>query len=224
MVDVVCRNAHGLVLFSWSKRLPPCGSLVGEARAALFAVREASFLSNGSFIFEGDSKLVIDAINSDSGLVDWQIRPLIADSLIFIVYGAFALPGLFFMYGVMPIVLRMNLLSGLLLRTWRGFYPPLASLFRSSPVITPGFPHDVIWEVWCFCSLLRKKKAIEKTKTIYSQSKKLNNLVRSMKALRLHLLVLLVTHILQGCLPFPSNIPHMNLLAIKVYYKELPID
>lgn len=52
---------------------------MGKARAALFTVQKVSFLPHTEVIFEGDSKLVIDAISSDGQQSDWRIRSLIAD-------------------------------------------------------------------------------------------------------------------------------------------------
>ncbi|KAB1213459.1 Coatomer subunit delta [Morella rubra] len=76
------QNSNGQLLFAWTKSLPPNSPLVDEARAALFAVQEASFLSQDHVIFEGDSKTVIDAITQESSPVDWSIRGIVADILL----------------------------------------------------------------------------------------------------------------------------------------------
>lgn len=61
---VVCRNSEGHIIFARTKRLPPYGPLVREARAALFAAQEAFLLPFHSIILEGDSLLAIEAINN----------------------------------------------------------------------------------------------------------------------------------------------------------------
>lgn len=76
---VVCRNSEGHILFARTKRLPPCGPLVGEARAALFAAQEAFLLPFLPMILEGDSLLVNEAINDGGNRGDWQISTLLAD-------------------------------------------------------------------------------------------------------------------------------------------------
>lgn len=58
LAAAVCSNAEGHLHFAWTKSLPPCGPLVGKARAVCCS--EGSFLQRDCVIFEGDSKSVID--------------------------------------------------------------------------------------------------------------------------------------------------------------------
>lgn len=62
----VCRDSEGHVLFVRTKRLPPCSPLMGEAWAALYVAQEAFLLPTQGIILEGDSLLVIEAIQNPS--------------------------------------------------------------------------------------------------------------------------------------------------------------
>lgn len=52
---------------------------MGEARAALLAVQEGSFLSLDRLMFEGDAKVVVDAIAHSGESAPWQIEGLVGD-------------------------------------------------------------------------------------------------------------------------------------------------
>ncbi|KAB1213710.1 hypothetical protein CJ030_MR5G004853 [Morella rubra] len=79
MLAVVCRNSDGLLLFAWTKRLPPGTPLVGEARAALFAVQEACLLSYPLVVFQGDNLQVCRTLSQADFSPDWSIDPIICD-------------------------------------------------------------------------------------------------------------------------------------------------
>ncbi|KAB1213253.1 hypothetical protein CJ030_MR5G009652 [Morella rubra] len=74
-------RSDGLVLFAWTKRIPPGTPLAGEARATLFAVQEAHFLSFPLIEFEGDNLHVCQALNLPYFSPDWSIASLIQDTL-----------------------------------------------------------------------------------------------------------------------------------------------
>lgn len=74
----ICRDSDGHILSVFKKRLPPSGPPVGEARAALLATQEAFFLPMKRITLEGDSLLVIDAINNRANGAPWQISSVIA--------------------------------------------------------------------------------------------------------------------------------------------------
>ncbi|KAB1207374.1 hypothetical protein CJ030_MR7G017443 [Morella rubra] len=76
---VVCRDYEGHILFVRMKRLPPSNPLVGEAGTALFAVQEAFLLPLCPITLEGDSLLVMEAINHRASGGDWQISTIVAD-------------------------------------------------------------------------------------------------------------------------------------------------
>ncbi|KAB1204212.1 hypothetical protein CJ030_MR8G028293 [Morella rubra] len=84
LLAAVCRNYDGQILFAWTKRAPPgtpSGThLVGEAKAALFAVQEASFLNNRLVEFEGDNLQVCNALSLENFQPDWSISSYILDA------------------------------------------------------------------------------------------------------------------------------------------------
>lgn len=61
------------------KELAPSPPLLGEARVALFAVREALFLSKDDLLFEGDNATVTRAICSVGSDTAWSISPVLFD-------------------------------------------------------------------------------------------------------------------------------------------------
>ena len=60
---------------------PPCSANVGEALAAQLAISLACSLHFDRFIIEGDSTVVIQALNQSLSNIDWRISPIIKDSL-----------------------------------------------------------------------------------------------------------------------------------------------
>jgi ribonuclease HI len=78
---VICRDSQGQVLHMSSQISPPCTPNVGEARAALLACSVAASLSYSHFIIEGDSEVVIHALNNPNSVRDWRISSVILDCL-----------------------------------------------------------------------------------------------------------------------------------------------
>lgn len=76
---IVYRDHEGNILFVRTKRLPPSGLLVGEARASLFAAQEVFLILDVPIILEGDSLLVMDSINQRGRGDAWQISALVSD-------------------------------------------------------------------------------------------------------------------------------------------------
>jgi hypothetical protein len=78
---VICRDSQGQVLYMSLQVSPSCSPNVGEARAAQFACFIADSLSYNHFILEGDSKVVIQALNNPNSVRDWMISSIILDCL-----------------------------------------------------------------------------------------------------------------------------------------------
>jgi hypothetical protein len=78
---VICRDSQGQVLHLSSQISPPCSPNVGEARAAQLACYVATALSYNHFILEGDSEVVIHALNNPNSARDWRISSIILDCL-----------------------------------------------------------------------------------------------------------------------------------------------
>jgi hypothetical protein len=77
----VCRNSNGKIISAVSQVNPPCVPIFGEALAARLAVTLASSLKLKSFILEGDSALVIMALQQPLIVQDWSIADIISDTL-----------------------------------------------------------------------------------------------------------------------------------------------
>jgi hypothetical protein len=78
---VICRDSQGQVLHLSSQISPPCSPNVGEAHAAQLACSVAAALSFNHFILEGDSEVVIHALNNPNSVRDWRISSVILDCL-----------------------------------------------------------------------------------------------------------------------------------------------
>jgi hypothetical protein len=78
---MVCRDSRGQVLHMSSQISPSCSPNVGEARAAQMACLVAASLSYNHFILEGDSEVVIHALNNPNSVRDWRISSIILDSI-----------------------------------------------------------------------------------------------------------------------------------------------
>jgi ribonuclease HI len=77
----VCRNLDGKILHLSSLISSPCTVNEGEALAAQLAISLACSLNFDRFILEGDSAVVIQALNQTSSISDWRISPIIMTSL-----------------------------------------------------------------------------------------------------------------------------------------------
>jgi hypothetical protein len=77
----VCRDSHGNIIKSVSQINPPCDPIFGEALAARLAASLASSLNLSKFTIEGDSHIVIMALQHPSIVQDWRIESLISDTI-----------------------------------------------------------------------------------------------------------------------------------------------
>jgi hypothetical protein len=73
----VCRNSDGKILHLSSLISFPCSVNEGEAFAAQLAISLACSFNFNMFILEGDSDVVIQALNQSSSISDWRISPII---------------------------------------------------------------------------------------------------------------------------------------------------
>jgi hypothetical protein len=83
MHAAICCDSSGQILTAQSSLGPPCDPNTEEALAALIATRMVVSLRLQSFILEGDSQVVVLAVNNSDLTIDWQIAPIISD-IIFI--------------------------------------------------------------------------------------------------------------------------------------------
>jgi hypothetical protein len=77
----VCRDSHGSILKVISQISPPCTPNYGEAQGALLATSLAASLHLSNFIIEGDSLIVITALQFPALTFDWHIEKLILDTI-----------------------------------------------------------------------------------------------------------------------------------------------
>ncbi|XP_059450878.1 uncharacterized protein LOC132181647 [Corylus avellana] len=78
----VCRDSKGHIVKAISQINPPCDPIYGEALAAQLAASLAASLKLSSFSLEGDSSVIIDALQNPSITFDWHIQSVIANSLL----------------------------------------------------------------------------------------------------------------------------------------------
>jgi ribonuclease HI len=78
---VVCRDMQGQILHLSSHISSPCTPNVCEAHAALLTCSIASSFSFDKFILEGDSKVVVHALQNSNSIRDWMISSIILDCL-----------------------------------------------------------------------------------------------------------------------------------------------
>jgi hypothetical protein len=78
---VVCRNSKGNIVKVISQINPSCDPNYGEALAAQLAVSLAASMNLKNFIMEGDSLVVITALQNPSITQDWHIESIIANTL-----------------------------------------------------------------------------------------------------------------------------------------------
>jgi hypothetical protein len=77
----VCREHSGTIISACSQISTSCDFTYGEALAALLAASLATSLKLKNFIIEGDSKVVVAALQDPSIVHNWMIAGVIADSL-----------------------------------------------------------------------------------------------------------------------------------------------
>jgi ribonuclease HI len=81
---MVCRDSKGRILHLSSQISSSCTPNVGEARAALLACSISASLSFDNFILEGDSEVVVHALQNPNSVRDWRISSVILDCLDYI--------------------------------------------------------------------------------------------------------------------------------------------
>jgi hypothetical protein len=81
---VVCRDCNGSILKAISQVSPPCTPNYGEAQGALLAASLAASLHLTNFSIEGDSLIVISALQFLAIITNWQIEKLIIDTSAFL--------------------------------------------------------------------------------------------------------------------------------------------
>ncbi|XP_059451030.1 uncharacterized protein LOC132181816 [Corylus avellana] len=77
----VCRDHKGIIIKAISQINPPCSPNFGDAQAALLAASLAVSLNLKNFTIEGDSLIVISALQFPAIIRDWSIEKIILDSL-----------------------------------------------------------------------------------------------------------------------------------------------
>jgi hypothetical protein len=77
----VCRDSTGKIIKALSQTNPPCDPNFGEALAAQLVASLAASLHMKNFSLEGDSTLVISALNNPTITLDWHIESVIANTL-----------------------------------------------------------------------------------------------------------------------------------------------
>ena len=78
-IAVVARDATGFLLFAWIKHIDVVDPEVAEATAILWAVQLAKLEGFLNVIIESDSKVPIDAINSNPEKANWKISTIVSD-------------------------------------------------------------------------------------------------------------------------------------------------
>jgi hypothetical protein len=77
----VCWNSNGLIIKILSQFRPLCSPVYGEALAAQLAGILATSLKLDMFILEGDSSIVVSALQNPSLIMDWHIEHVINDTI-----------------------------------------------------------------------------------------------------------------------------------------------
>jgi hypothetical protein len=77
----VCRDHNGSIISACSQISPSCDPIYGEALVAFLVATLVASLKLNSFSIEGDSLIVISALQAPSLVHNWQIERVIADSM-----------------------------------------------------------------------------------------------------------------------------------------------
>jgi hypothetical protein len=77
----VCRDSTRKIVKALSQTNPPCDPNFGEALATRLAASLVASLHLKNFSLEGDSAVVISALNNPSISLDWHIESIIANAL-----------------------------------------------------------------------------------------------------------------------------------------------
>jgi hypothetical protein len=78
---VVCRDSSGKIVKALSYISPPCDHTYGEALAAVLAISLAISLGLQNFTLEGDSHIVIIALQNPTIIQDWKIADISSNSI-----------------------------------------------------------------------------------------------------------------------------------------------
>ena len=82
-VVVMGRDTAGNLLLAWSKQFESRNSLLGEARAAWYAMRCAMNEGFQNIILEGDARNVIEPLKKSDVTSHWSIGSILEDILFF---------------------------------------------------------------------------------------------------------------------------------------------
>ena len=82
-VVVMGKDTAGNLLLAWSKQFESRNSLLGEARAAWYAMRCAMNEGFQNIILEGDARNVIEPLKKSDVTSHWSIRSILEDILFF---------------------------------------------------------------------------------------------------------------------------------------------
>ena len=77
----MCKDSNGHIVKALSQIKPPCDPNFGEALVAYLAAFVASSLNLSKFSLEGDSSVVIEALNNPLISQDWHIDSVIVTTL-----------------------------------------------------------------------------------------------------------------------------------------------
>jgi hypothetical protein len=77
----ICKNSNGVIIKTLTQVSPPYSPVYGEAQAAKLAGVLANSLHLDKFILEGDSALVVLALQNPALSVDWHIEHIIHETL-----------------------------------------------------------------------------------------------------------------------------------------------
>lgn len=79
MVAAVARDQDACVLWVVSERVNSSSPLLGEALAAVLAIKTAVSFNSGYVSFEGDSSSLVAAIQSSPSSPNWEITNAVSD-------------------------------------------------------------------------------------------------------------------------------------------------
>jgi hypothetical protein len=77
----MCRDSKGLIIKAISRINPPCDANYGEALVAQLATSLAASLNLKNFSLEGDSSMIIAALQTLAISQDWHVESVIASTL-----------------------------------------------------------------------------------------------------------------------------------------------
>lgn len=80
MGAATCRDSSGNLLYAWTKKFLLGIPLVGEARAALLAIKQVVMIGFNKVIFEGDSLVVVSAFLNQELPLEWCLESFISEA------------------------------------------------------------------------------------------------------------------------------------------------